>query len=593
MDIPLEPASSKSETETHFESSRLESSRSIGGQSSETMDDFRAMVPNLVSCGDTIPLEKEGANSIESFACVEPHNHSNNGSFSLDVAPRLNSSSNNLNISTAEIFEKLKVLKNIPRARRVASLPDDILAMIFDILVNGAYIWILCDPFPKSWKVAVKLSHVSQRFRTIMLSSPRLWTTINRSSEMAATCLPRTNGLPLTIGFKLKMDTNVNQWIPDLLLSKVLPYSNLWRSLSVILEVAREHEESKEGQDLHDISATSLEELNIVCGYCDNNHTWPEWDFSRWDTPKLRRLLLFHYVPDSLPGLAYVTALQLTLLIDNPLVCKILGEVAKMNTLKEFTLNIDAAREDQESPILLKEWVFQNVNCLEINLEQHLSTDSTTPALTRALFSSMYFPNATELHIKFSGVFEALLSEEVYDMDLYNFHCNKAVSRIFRHIDQFPQVSKLEFEVETAFDASEEADAHAELYIPLLMLPCLKHVTLKSDGPTLLTEPGDEEQDEIEDLIIPPRKFGETMPSLATVTLKMLDNSVGAAWLKEYLEDLEEQGGSEDFCELVVWEDDGQGASNDLQKRRKRSYSREEALEWCATRYEDNSNTYT
>lgn len=185
--------------------------------------------------------------------------------------------------------------------------------------------------------------------------------------------------------------------------------------------------------------------------------------------------------------------------------------------------------------------VFRNVQRLEVDLEQHLPINLTTPALTRALFSSMYFPEATGLVVNFKGTVYVLDCSSEHQKS-NTFYCYQAVSRIFRHVDRFPRVSKLHLKIESAFG---ESDAHAELSIPLSMLPSLQPLTLESDGPTtIIKEP--ETPDEIgfdEEFAIPPRVVGKVMPTLETVTLDAEDDSVAAAWLAKYLEYLKDRGG--------------------------------------------------
>ncbi|KLO18490.1 hypothetical protein SCHPADRAFT_886198 [Schizopora paradoxa] len=81
-------------------------------------------------------------------------------------------------------------------ARDLLSLIDDLIHSIFnyavlDDLDNGAF-------------MSLKLSHISQRYRSLLLANPKFWTIIRhgpelRSMDYVDACLERSNGLPLSI----------------------------------------------------------------------------------------------------------------------------------------------------------------------------------------------------------------------------------------------------------------------------------------------------------------------------------------------------------------------------------------------------------
>ncbi len=77
----------------------------------------------------------------------------------------------------------------------MASLPTELLARIFECVVNGDE--TLTNP--TRWKAAVRLSHVCQYFRETALACPQIWSNISRSGEMADSCLPRSKDLPLDV----------------------------------------------------------------------------------------------------------------------------------------------------------------------------------------------------------------------------------------------------------------------------------------------------------------------------------------------------------------------------------------------------------
>ncbi|KLO05557.1 hypothetical protein SCHPADRAFT_910961, partial [Schizopora paradoxa] len=107
------------------------------------------------------------------------------------------------------------------------------------------------------------------------------------------------------------------------------------------------------------------------------------------------------------------------------------------------------------------------------------------------------------------------------------------------------------------------------------MLPNVKHFTLESNTRLDIKEP--EKPDEIafeNERAVPPRVVGQKLPVLQTVTLDMLDASVAAGWLEEYLGRLKDAGELAGFHELVVMEE------NENYSRHKVSYPGAEALRW-------------
>ncbi len=117
-----------------------------------------------------------------------------------DIAYRIRVLSDTLTeFATAIKFER-EAVEAFNRMIRLASLPDDLLTMIFDYVVNKDE---NKDLIPIRWRTAVTLSHVCQHFRDVSLSCPRLWTTMNRSSRMVAACLPRAKGVPLAVDITL------------------------------------------------------------------------------------------------------------------------------------------------------------------------------------------------------------------------------------------------------------------------------------------------------------------------------------------------------------------------------------------------------
>ena len=89
-----------------------------------------------------------------------------------------------------------------PQVYFIESMPEDVLAIIFDFVLSQ-------DRTPFS---ALKLSHVSRRFRVAALSKPQLWTYISgseRHPEMGLinACLERSQDMPLTVHLNVYLDS--------------------------------------------------------------------------------------------------------------------------------------------------------------------------------------------------------------------------------------------------------------------------------------------------------------------------------------------------------------------------------------------------
>lgn len=58
-------------------------------------------------------------------------------------------------------------------------------------------------------------------------------------------------------------------------------------------------------------------------------------EFAYWNVPNLRRVTLLHYFLLSLPGLANVTTLDMTLIINQINFADLLKDISKMNALEK------------------------------------------------------------------------------------------------------------------------------------------------------------------------------------------------------------------------------------------------------------------
>jgi len=111
------------------------------------------------------------------------------------------------------------------------------------------------------------------------------------------------------------------------------------------------------------------------------------------------------------------------------------------------------------------------------------------------------------------------------------------------------------------------------------MLPSLEHFTLESNTRLDIKEP--ENPDETvfkEECGIPSRVVGDVLPALKKITLDMLDPSVAAKWLGDYLEKMKERKEWNESHELIVVRELGDEGLGEF------SYCGEVALAWCRDR---------
>lgn len=124
------------------------------------------------------------------------HNHSNLRNRTQDTVSGLKSLSSSLDAIAAEIKGECKVFENVQKACGLASLPDEVLAMIFDLMVIHYNYWEYWNLIPWNWQAAVMLSHVSRYFRDVMFACSRIWTIMNQRPQMGVSCPPRTKNDP-------------------------------------------------------------------------------------------------------------------------------------------------------------------------------------------------------------------------------------------------------------------------------------------------------------------------------------------------------------------------------------------------------------
>ncbi|KLO08087.1 hypothetical protein SCHPADRAFT_944742 [Schizopora paradoxa] len=456
-----------------------------------------------------------------------------------------------------------KGIDNLGRMCGIDLLPDEVLAAIFEMVVNttGA----ITEHYVAScrWREAVSLSHINHRLRSIMLASPQLWTNMASSRQMAAACLPRTNGLPLNISMDADNHGRRDDWSFHPILAELFPVAQYWECLH--LSISCMHPESRLGRnnfkfaDLSDppfyrLNAPLLEKLSIEYSCFVNGADTPHWDWSRWNTPNLRHLKTYRYFPISLPELISVTNLDLTMSIYDDHFPRTVKEISQMVNLRDFTVKF---LDTDKFPRFIPMTEFPHIQQLKMKTTRHARNKGGKLADGwRPVFFSLFFPNLIHLQLDVEGKGCLSWGDET-------FYFNEEMNRIFSQANQYPKVQSFYLKIVSQLDYDGECKVPTELAIPLNMLPSLKDLTIQCN--TRFDMVDDVESKE---------EVGDVLPILNTVTLDVLDASDVAKWLGEYLEEMKDRGKWDEFRELTIMERGGK----DFQKT---TYPRDKALKWC------------
>ncbi len=261
---------------------------------------------------------------------------------------------------------------------------------------------------------------------------------------MVASCLPRANGLPLTVNLTVHRKANEGDWLFDPVLAEVLPHSKRWHHLHMALDYGRRDVQvdgSNNGQELRCLDALLLRELHIEGCSFNGSGDWPQWDWTRWNTPNLRHLTTDYYFPHALPGLATVTRLRVSLCINDDSTSRIFKEISRMVHLLDLALSFSNDSDDTTDIVLHEKMEFPSVQRLVIENHLHIPDEYRNPALKRSLFSSLFFPHVIDLRVELYG--NASLDD--MERSMRNLYFNKEVIRLFRHVDQFSLRQELPF----------------------------------------------------------------------------------------------------------------------------------------------------
>ncbi len=311
---------------------------------------------------------------------------------------------------------------------------------------------------------------------------------MNRSTQMVAACLPRAKSVPLAVDITVYPNTDAGGWYFEPVLTELLPHSKRWGHLAINFDLGCSNLPLQDDfldkstvEKLRHLDASLLEEL------CIQNDEWDgagrcRWDWSHWSTPKLRHIETIFYFPRSLPGLANVSSLVFMLPVEFLSLSGILLEISRMDNLQDFTFALCCGEEmDGERIELFERIEFPRVQRLHISTELNSPFEDRTPAVKRSLFSSLFFPCATYLHLEFLASIYADQGQWEDDGP-HDFHFNKEISRVLRHVDQFSRVRDFHLRILTPLEDHHDVNqGFTKLSIPLDMLPNVKHFTLESN----------------------------------------------------------------------------------------------------------------
>ncbi|KLO08089.1 hypothetical protein SCHPADRAFT_1001190 [Schizopora paradoxa] len=532
-------------------------------------------------CKVALPTElKKDVDAVLSLRYAEILRNPGHRETIKHVADEVQSISSRVSSLASALQEKTNALLAILHKCGIALLPDEVLAAIFGFVIE---LTVPEDTKLTShkWRAAVKLSHVSRRFRSVMLACPRFWTNMNSSRKMAAACLPRTKGLPLSVNLTIEVHDEKNEQTFEPILSELLPVREFWGRLHLNFNSTYSYKshwrceyDTLIKHMLYRMDAPMLQELSIEYkDYTYYRRRQLNWDWSQWKTPNLRRLEVKSYFPFSLPGLVNITSLDLSISVDDSQMARILKEISEISNLQDLAVELLNAKN---YPFLVLEKLeFPRVQRLKIKTTLKLEATDGIMAIKRSIFSSLFFPNAIEIQLQIEGCDDKSGPGSYHEAEgAFILHFNKEICCIFRHIHQFPRLERLYLEISPWDDSERDCKVHAKLALPLNMLPNLKDLTLRCNTRFDISEP------DVRDGIFyrqkPPRVVGNAFPALNTVTfdVDVREASSAARWLGEYLVEMRGRGKWDEFRELKVVERVGK----DLKTT---TFPGDDALQWC------------
>ncbi|KLO18188.1 hypothetical protein SCHPADRAFT_993794 [Schizopora paradoxa] len=492
----------------------------------------------------------------------------------------LTSLSNTLrDLSTAIQAESEAAQENFDAVSNMCGLfllPNELLVRIFQLIVNGDSDLVNAVRS----KAAIKLSHVSQYFRSTALSCASLWSNITGSSRLDLLCLPRSKDALLDVAMEVDFaGTNpescklvFNQSLVD-----CLPHSGRWRSLEIQLmqklhssKIPKGNQEIR--QTFRELDVHSLESLHF------RHHRLSPYlfkgfqEFQNWDAPNLRHLTSIHYFPLSLPALANLTTLDMTFFPGHINLGDLWKGLSRMKVLEDFALKFESGGGNAGNDPFSDELELPSVRRVKIEMDSQPVKSVTL----RTFFSSMSFCGAVNFHLKLGGKILFTFDEDAGA----NLDLSAELGVILQHDMQFPCVERFCLEANSLDIGDISAESFLEsdsqwgeiiLGVRLGLLPSLKHFTLRSNGCVIAN---------IMELSV----SGQPLhcPALETITIQIVKPAVrGVAFrIESMLEKQKKRGGWGIFRELVVMDNGGDNRASKPMK----AYAGDDALEWCKRR---------
>ncbi|KAH8111947.1 hypothetical protein DFH11DRAFT_1546236 [Phellopilus nigrolimitatus] len=167
-----------------------------------------------------------------------------------------------------------------------ASLPDDILALVFESFCIGT-----CPREP------LVLSHVCRRFRKIALKLPRIWSTISLTSKRSPELLECFLSRSKNVGLYLKISPGSPEHLLTLITNESL--SSRWQTFDFDITKFNLQKKAKI-VEFFDQTFSLLESVSLYYDYhlVESYEKLPNPDLS-WRMPKLRNLSLYNIIPSS------------------------------------------------------------------------------------------------------------------------------------------------------------------------------------------------------------------------------------------------------------------------------------------------------
>ncbi|KLO11205.1 hypothetical protein SCHPADRAFT_906223 [Schizopora paradoxa] len=388
-----------------------------------------------------------------------------------------------------------------------SSLPDDVLAIIFDFVFSAS-----CAEHDDEKSTSsilpmftiLNLSHVNRQFRLISASNPKIWTHIAgsaRHSEMGLinACLERSRGLPLTVHLTVYLDSTYGQ-LCDKVAIATKPHAHRWRTVYVHFNFIQDYSTGFIGtlerlDTLEDVEALLLERI-VLDNDTGNFERVPSF-VDTWTTPKLRTLVAVRNFPLSLPSIQVLTALDISCSFRNTHFPTLLAVLSKMHSLIDLSIFFDNSQRlfnPHAQIALIRRSVIHSVQRLRLTTATRPVRDRNNEQLEKAMFHALRFPNVEDLTINFIG------EPTRYGYPSPQFYLSGAADRILETVTdddisdlnskQFPRVSRLRINVSASDPEHENRIGEtylpcgvATLFLPLHIFPWLKELRVRSNMP--------------------------------------------------------------------------------------------------------------